>query len=140
MSTDERGMDADGWDDVAMTRRATLRAAGALGLGGWLVAQGGLAATAAAAGAAPRRGGHLRVGHVGAGKGESFNPGARLLVHRRVALLQPLRPARARQFGLLAVTRASPLQWTPNAARTTWEVKLRPASSGMTGRRSPRTT
>ena len=57
-----------------MTRRAALLA-GALGAGGLLAAQGGLGAAAALGAATPKRGGHLRVGHVGAGKGESFNPG-----------------------------------------------------------------
>lgn len=125
MSTDERGMDADGWDDVAMTRRATLRAAGALGLGGWLVAQGGLAATAGAAGAAPRPGGHLRVGHVGAGKGESFNPGrgsSFIDASRYYNLYDPL----VRVNSDFSQSPGLALQWTPNATRTKWEVKLRP--------------
>src|SRR5215213_3132491 len=67
----ERLQSADDW---AMTRRAAL--AGALGLGGVLLAGEGLAAAAISGPAAtPKRGGRLRVGHVGGGKGESFNPG-----------------------------------------------------------------
>jgi peptide/nickel transport system substrate-binding protein len=122
MSTDGRGLDADGWGDVAMTRRATLLA-GAAGAGGFLLAQGGLAASAGAA--TPRRGGRLRVAHVGGGKGESFNPGrgsSFIDASRAYNLYDPLvrvNPDFSQSPGLA-------LSWTPNATATTWEVKLRP--------------
>jgi peptide/nickel transport system substrate-binding protein len=125
MSTDRREQDPEGWGELALTRRATLRA-GAAGIGGMLVAQGGLAAATAtvASAATPRRGGRLRVGHVGAGKGESFNPGrgsSFIDASRYYNLYDPLvrvNPDFSQSPGLA-------LEWKPNATATTWEVKLR---------------
>ena len=80
---------------------------------------------AAAAATAPRRGGHLRVGHVGAGKGESFNPGrgsSFIDASRYYNLYDPL----VRVNSDFSQSPGLALQWTPNATRTTWEVKLRP--------------
>jgi peptide/nickel transport system substrate-binding protein len=122
MSTDRRQQETE-W---AMTRRAALRA-GALGVGGVLVAGDAFAASAGsgAAAATPRRGGRLRVGHVGAGKGESFNPGrgsSFIDASRYYNLYDPLvrvNPDFSQSPGLA-------LSWTPNATATKWEVKLRP--------------
>jgi peptide/nickel transport system substrate-binding protein len=72
-----------------------------------------------------KRGGRLRVGHVGAGKGESFNPG------RGSSFIDA-----SRYFNLFdPMTRVNPdfslspglvLEWTPNGDSTEWELKLRP--------------
>ena len=114
-----------GADDWAITRRTALRA-GALGLGGVLLAGEGLAgASPTGASTTPRRGGRLRVGHVGAGKGESFNPGrgsSFIDASRYYNLYDPLvrvNPDFSQSPGLA-------LSWTPNATATKWEVKLRP--------------
>ena len=123
MSTDERELNEGGWGETGMTRRATLLA-GAAGVGGLLLAQGGLAGPAAAAHAAPRRPAARRPRR--RRQGRVVQPGPRLVVHRRLARLQHLRPAGARQSGLLAVARASRSSWTPNADATVCEVKLRP--------------
>ena len=121
MSTDRRQQETE-W---AMTRRAALRA-GALGVGGMLVAGDAFAAAASSdAAVTPRRGGRLRVGHVGAGKGESFNPGrgsSFIDASRYYNLYDPLvrvNPDFSQSPGLA-------LSWTPNATATKWEVKLRP--------------
>jgi peptide/nickel transport system substrate-binding protein len=122
MSTDGRDLNQAGWGEAAMTRRATLLA-GAAGVGGILLAQGGFPAPAGAA--TPRRGGRLRVGHVGGGKGESFNPGrgsSFIDASRCYNLYDPLvrvNPDFSQSPGLA-------LSWTPNKTATTWEVKLRP--------------
>ena len=76
----------------------------------------GGAETAAAGG--PVTGGRLRVGHVGGGKAESFNPATGSTLHRRVAPLQPLRPADPRQPGPRASRRASRSSGTPNSDST----------------------
>src|SRR4051794_39136412 len=77
------------WTESRITRRGLLRGAAAAGLalgsasflaacggGGGNEASGGAAATGATTAEAgqPRRGGRLRVGHVGGGKAEGFNP------------------------------------------------------------------
>ena len=71
------------------------------------------------------RGGRLRVGHVGAGKGESFNPGrgsSFIDASRYYNLYDPL----VRVNPDFSQSPALALAWTPNATRTVWEVKLRP--------------
>lgn len=123
MSTDGQHLNPNGLGETAMTRRTALLA-GALGAGGLLAAQSGLGAAAAHA-ATPRRGGHLRVGHVGAGKGESFNPGrgsSFIDASRYYNLYDPL----VRVNPDFSQSPALALKWTPNATRTVWEVKLRP--------------
>ncbi|MDX6563350.1 MAG: peptide/nickel transport system substrate-binding protein [Gaiellales bacterium] len=114
-----------GPDDWAMTRRTALRA-GALGLGGVLIAGEGLAGAAmSGASATPKRGGRLRVGHVGAGKGESFNPGrgsSFIDASRYYNLYDPLvrvNPDFSQSPGLA-------LEWKANATATKYEIKLRP--------------
>src|SRR5262245_5626068 len=72
-----------------------------------------------------KRGGVLRVGHVGAGKGESFNPGrggAWIDTSRQYQLYDPLtrvEPDLTQSPGLA-------LEWNPNEEATVYEVKLRP--------------
>jgi peptide/nickel transport system substrate-binding protein len=127
-------MSGDGWQDVdvyeesaaeaTLTREELLRAAAAAGLAVGTAAL--LPAGAAAAPAAtPKRGGRLRVGHVGAGKGESFNPGrgsSFIDASRYFNLYDPLvrvRPDLSSAPGLA-------LQWIPNKDSTVWLIKLRP--------------
>src|SRR4051794_8208920 len=114
----------EGADEWAMTRRSAL--AGALGIGGVLLGGEGLAAAAVSgARATPKRGGRLRVGHVGAGKGESFNParGSSFIdASRYYNLYDPLvrvNPDFSQSPGLA-------LEWKPNATATSYEIKLRP--------------
>lgn len=72
-----------------------------------------------------KRGGRLRVGHVGGGKAESFNPaqGSTYIdVSRYYNLYDPLvfvNPDFSYSPGLA-------LEWTQNADSTIWEIKLRP--------------
>ena len=115
---------AEGADDWAMTRRSAL--AGALGIGGVLLGGHGLAAAAVSgARATPKHGGRLRVGHVGAGKGESFNParGSSFIdASRYYNLYDPLvrvNPDFSQSPGLA-------LEWKPSADATTYEIRLRP--------------
>ena len=125
MTTDGQQLDPTTLGETGMTRRAALLA-GALGAGGLLTAQGGLGAAAALRGCdsrtrrAPARRARRR------GQGRVVQPGPRLVVHRRLALLQPLRPAGARQSGLLAVAGARARSGRRMRPRTNWEVKLRP--------------
>ena len=124
MTTDGQQLDPHTLGETGMTRRAALLA-GALGAGGLLAAQGGLGPAAALGAATPERGGHLRVGHVGAGKGESFNPGrgsSFIDASRYYNLYDPL----VRVNPDFSQSPALALAWTPNATRTVWEVKLRP--------------
>jgi peptide/nickel transport system substrate-binding protein len=108
-------------EDVALTREELLRAAAAVGLG----LSAAAFATGTAAGATPRRGGRLRVAHVGGGKTESFNParGSTFIdASRYFNLYDPLvrvRPDLSSAPGLA-------LSWTPNKDSTVWVVKLRP--------------
>jgi peptide/nickel transport system substrate-binding protein len=108
-------------EDVALTREELLRAAAAVGLG----LSAAALVTDTAAGATPRRGGRLRVAHVGGGKTESFNParGSTFIdASRYFNLYDPLvrvRPDLSSAPGLA-------LSWTPNRDSTVWVVKLRP--------------
>ena len=111
-------------DESLLTRSDLLRAAAvggaALAAGGPLVehASGALAQR-------PRRGGRLRVAHVGAGKSESFNPGRGsnfIDASRYYNLYDPLvrvRPDLTSAPGLA-------LEWIPNRDSTQWLVRLRP--------------
>ena len=74
------------------------------------------ATTAAEAG--PVTGGRLRVGHVGGGKAESFNPATGSTFIDASALLQPLRPARSRQPGPRDRARPRASSGTPNSDST----------------------
>jgi peptide/nickel transport system substrate-binding protein len=134
-----------------VTRRDLLKGAGAAGLaaglGGILAAcggGGGSAGTTAAGGAtsAPstggtetggttaaggeiKTGGRLRVGHVGAGKAESFDPGrgsSFIDASRYFNVYDPL----TRVAPDLSIQPGLALEWNPNADATVWEVKLRP--------------
>jgi peptide/nickel transport system substrate-binding protein len=111
-------------EEAALTRAELLRAAAAAGLG--LSATGLLAEHAGAAVAQrPRRGGRLRVGHVGGGKGETFNParGSSFIdASRYFNLYDPLvrvRPDLSPAPGLA-------LRWIPNKNSTLWLIRLRP--------------
>jgi peptide/nickel transport system substrate-binding protein len=108
----------------SLSRLDLLRAA-AVG-GAALAGSGALADRALGAAAQkPKRGGRLRVAHVGAGKSESFNPGRGsnfIDASRYYNMYDPLvrvRPDLTSGPGLA-------LQWIPNKDSTTWLVKLRP--------------
>jgi peptide/nickel transport system substrate-binding protein len=116
-----------------ITRRRLLQGAAATGLtfgaGGLLAACGGddEAGPAGETGASegPSRGGRLRVAHVGAGKGESFNParGSSFIdASRYFNVFDPL----SRVGPTLEVEPGLALEWNPNEDSTLWEVKLRP--------------
>lgn len=120
--------------EARITRRRLLHSAAATGLalgaGGVLAACGGddddAVATATGGDAeGPARGGRLRVGHVGAGKGESFNParGSSFIdASRYFNVFDPL----SRVGPDLEVQPGLALEWIPNEDSTVWEVKLRP--------------
>jgi peptide/nickel transport system substrate-binding protein len=128
------------WTQRPLTRLGLIRGAAGLAVSaaGLLAACGGddgdggaegggatAGVTATTAAGEPRRGGRLRVGHVGAGQGESFDPGrgsSFIDASRYYNLYDPL-------------TRVNPdfttapglaLEWLPNAESTVWEIKLRP--------------
>ena len=115
------------------TRRRLLHGAAAagftLGSGGLLAACGGdgeetVGQTGTTEGG-PRRGGRLRVAHVGAGRGESFNParGSSFIdASRYFNVFDPL----SRVGPTLEVEPGLALEWNPNEDSTLWEVKLRP--------------
>jgi peptide/nickel transport system substrate-binding protein len=118
---------------AAITRRRLLQGAAAAGIA--LSSSGLLAACAggeesdggggAPAGGGPQRGGRLRVGHVGAGKGESFNParGSSFIdASRYYNVFDPL----SRVTPDLEIAPGLALEWNPNSDSTVWEVKLRP--------------
>ncbi|MDX6533133.1 MAG: peptide/nickel transport system substrate-binding protein [Gaiellales bacterium] len=119
---------------MPMTRRRLLggtAAAGlALGAGNLLAACGGgssspTGAGSTAASGAPRRGGRLRVGHVGAGKGESFDParGSSFIdASRYYNLYDPL----VRVNPDFSIDPGLAEAWQPNSDGTLWEIKLRP--------------
>lgn len=121
--------------EARITRRRLLRSAAATGLalgaGGVLAACGGdddegTAVTGTGGGGdQAARGGRLRVGHVGAGKGESFNParGSSFIdASRYFNVFDPL----SRVGPDLEVQPGLALEWTPNEDSTVWEVTLRP--------------
>jgi len=112
-----------------ITRRRLLQgmaAAGLLGSSGLLSACGGEESGGGAqTGGGARRGGRLRVGHVGAGKGESFNPGrgsSFIDASRYYNLYDPL----SRVTPGLEVVPGLALEWKPNGDSTIWEIALRP--------------
>ncbi|MDQ3866611.1 MAG: ABC transporter substrate-binding protein [Actinomycetota bacterium] len=115
-----------------LTRRRFLQSATATGLAfgsaGFLAAcggGGGESATGTERGSGPKRGGRIRVGHVGAGKGESFNParGSSFIdASRYFNVFDPL----SRVSPTLEVEPGLALEWNPNEHSTVWEVKLRP--------------
>lgn len=120
--------------ETRITRRRLLRGAAATGLafgaGGLLAACGGdddAAPTGTSGGTdgGTRRGGRLRVAHVGAGKGESFNParGSSFIdASRYFNVFDPL----SRVGPDLEVQPGLAVEWNPNADSTVWELKLRP--------------
>jgi peptide/nickel transport system substrate-binding protein len=129
----QRGETASVTDEMRrLTRRRLLESAAVAGLAfsssGFLAACGGGDERATDAGeeaGQPRRGGRLRVGHVGAGKGESFNPGrgsSFIDASRYYNLYDPL----SRVNPQLEIEPGLALEWNPNDDATVWEVKLRP--------------
>ena len=127
----------EGLFESRLNRRQLLRGAAAAGLtmssASLLAACGGgdgdgagtVAGATATGGDSPTRGGRLRVGHVGAGKGESFNParGSSFIdASRYYNVFDPL----SRVSPTLEVEPGLALEWNPNDDSTLWEVKLRP--------------
>ena len=79
----------------------------------------------AAAASEIKTGGRLRVGHVGGGEGESFNPatGSTFIdASRFYNVYDPL----IRVDPDLSIQPGLALEWTPNADSTLWQIKLRP--------------
>jgi peptide/nickel transport system substrate-binding protein len=122
--------------ETHLSRRRLLQgmaAAGlALGSSGLLAACGGDGGGSGSGGGGSQsgggggqRGGRLRVGHVGAGKGESFNPalGSSFIdASRYYNLFDPL----SRVSPTLEIEPGLALEWNPNSDSTVWELKLRP--------------
>ena len=122
--------------ETHLSRRRLLQrmaAAGlALGSSGLLAACGGDGGSSGSGGGGSpsggggvKRGGRLRVGHVGAGKGESFNParGSSFIdASRYFNLFDPL----SRVSPTLEIEPGLALEWIPNNDSTVWELKLRP--------------
>jgi peptide/nickel transport system substrate-binding protein len=135
MSAQGSGRDSDDNLDPRISRKRFLQGAAgvslALGAGGLLSACGGDdddgdgAATTAAASAEVKRGGVFKVGHVGGGKNEGFNPGVGggwIDTSRQYQIYDPLtrvNPDLTQAPGLA-------LEWNPNDDSTVYEVKLRP--------------
>ncbi|HET9546154.1 MAG TPA: ABC transporter substrate-binding protein [Gaiellaceae bacterium] len=137
MAADGLGSDGPGRDpedifERRLTRTRLLQSAAAAGLAlspALLAACGGGedgATTAAATeSTGPARGGRLRIGHVGAGKGESFNParGSSFIdASRYYNVFDPL----SRVSPTLDVEPGLALEWVPNGDSTEWEIRLRP--------------
>ena len=138
-SSDGRGSTGDAGPlnllEARLTRRKLIERAAATGLAlsasGVLAACGGdddeqiAATTGQATDGEATRGGRLRVGHVGAGKGESFNParGSSFIdASRYYNVFDPL----SRVGPTLEVEPGLALEWTPNGDSTVWMVALRP--------------
>ena len=117
-----------------LSRRDLLRGAAAAGVGlsaaSVLAACGGDDEVAVVTGggdaaAGPKQGGRLRVGHVGSGKAENFNPalGSSFIDASRYVnvydLLVRVEPDLTLAPGLA-------LEWEPNADSTVWQFTLRP--------------
>ncbi len=119
-----------------LSRRGLLKGMAAAGLAfgssGLLAACGGDGGSGGSGGGGSQsgggggsRGGRLRVGHVGAGKGESFNParGSSFIdASRYYNLFDPL----SRVSPTLEIEPGLALEWNPNNDSTVWEIKLRP--------------
>jgi len=138
-SSDDRGRMGDGGPlsilEARLTRRKLIERAAATGLvlsaSGVLAACGGDddeqigATTGQTTDGEATRGGRLRVGHVGAGKGESFNParGSSFIdASRYYNVFDPL----SRVGPTLEVEPGLALEWSPNDDSTVWVVTLRP--------------
>jgi peptide/nickel transport system substrate-binding protein len=124
-----------------LTRLDLLRSAAAAGVGlgatGLLAACGGdddggsagggttaPAGTTSAAGDA-KRGGRLRIGHVGGGKAETFNPAAGSTFIDASRFLNTY-DLLVRVNGDLTLAPGLATEWEPNADSTQWQFKLRP--------------
>ncbi|MYS80352.1 peptide ABC transporter substrate-binding protein [Streptomyces sp. SID5474] len=111
------------------SRRSVLRGAGAAGL---LLGVGGLTAcdrresTAAAQAGPPRRGGRLRIGMVGAGKSESFNPSGAASALINVAQVTAVFDSLVAIGPDLSLRPMLALSWSSDDTATTWTFRLRP--------------
>ena len=139
-SSDDRGRTGNGGPfnilEARLTRRKLIERAAATGLAlsasGVLAACGGddddeqiAGTTGQTTDGEATRGGRLRVGHVGAGKGESFNParGSSFIdASRYYNVFDPL----SRVGPTLEVEPGLALEWSPNEDSTVWVVTLRP--------------
>jgi peptide/nickel transport system substrate-binding protein len=138
-SSDDRGRTGNGGPfnilEARLTRRKLIERAAATGLvlsaSGVLAACGGdddeqiAGTTGQTTDGEATRGGRLRVGHVGAGKGESFNParGSSFIdASRYYNVFDPL----SRVGPTLEVEPGLALEWSPNEDSTVWVVTLRP--------------
>jgi peptide/nickel transport system substrate-binding protein len=115
--------------DPRISRRQLLQGAAGAGLAlstpGFLAAYSSGEARAATAEGVVKRGGTLRVGHAGGGKGESFNPargGSFIDTSRQYNLYDPL----VRVNPDLSIAPGLALEWNPNKDSTIWQIKLRP--------------
>jgi peptide/nickel transport system substrate-binding protein len=121
-----------------LSRRDLLRGAAAAGVGlsasGFLAACGGdddggaAGTTTAPAGTTPtgvKRGGRLRVGHVGGGKAETFDPGrgSTFIDASRYLNVYDLL---VRADNELELAPGLATEWEPNSDSTAWTFKLRP--------------
>jgi peptide/nickel transport system substrate-binding protein len=123
-------------DDLSfrdISRREFLRRTAAAGLsasaGGAFLAKGASAESrlAALGAAQPKRGGNLRVGMVGAGSGESFNPalsGANMIGAARAYSIFDTLVRNTPNPALIAPGLA--VEWSHNARATAWQFRLRP--------------
>ncbi len=108
-------------EESGLTRADLVRAAA---LAGAALAAGGPLAEHALAAERPKRGGRLRIGHVGAGKSESFNPGrgsSFIDASRYFNVYDPLVRVRSN----LTSAPGLALEWIPNKTSTEWLVRLR---------------
>jgi peptide/nickel transport system substrate-binding protein len=129
--------------DAAPTRRGFVRGAAAggalLGAAGLLSACGGDSGAAGTAGGAapagpPRRGGQLRVGMVGGGKSESFNPSTGGITLINVAMVCAVFDSLVRIGPDLSVQPALATRWERSADARTWTFTLRDGVSWHDGK------
>ncbi|WP_033287620.1 ABC transporter substrate-binding protein [Amycolatopsis jejuensis] len=74
----------------------------------------------------PRRGGQLRVGMVGGGKAESFNPAGTAYALINIAMVQAVFDPPIRIAADLSLQPGLFTEWTPDPAATEWTFTLRP--------------
>ena len=138
MTRSDEADGAFGFDfDQGISRRQLLTGVAGTGLvlgaGGVLGGYGAEVAAASLERAQVKRGGTLRVGHAGAGKAESFNPGrggSFIDTSRQYNLFDPLvrvRPDLSYAPGLA-------LRWTHNKNSTVWDIHLRPGVTFHNGK------
>jgi peptide/nickel transport system substrate-binding protein len=122
-----------------MSRRDLFRCAGAAGLALGVVP--GLAACDrgddddAVQSGPPRRGGTLRVGIVGGGKSESFNPSTGGITLINVAMVNAVFDGLVRVGPDLSIQPGLATRWESDASATTWELTLREGVTWHDGKR-----